>query len=611
MIQLKLINGSFGSKPGVYIGDIINLKLQTETDYSGKAWRAHLAVQAYDGLGSSLINIYFNGIINNNTISIQPGAAYVQQLINALSEHQYRGYERQYLKGTLSLGTIHDGDISAPTIEQLDTFNFYYLADSDNNSGIFYSTQLMDTMNADPSGNGYFIRYMSAAYFRVKALSFKADFTNSIIVHNGVNYTGADFNSYSLTNGSDTAPSTMDASIRVLDVENNTFSFHLVTIDNRYWLYDAVRTQYFVPYSKLTCHNPSVRYFSGNTAFFTVDGTFYNNTASEFAAFNTLTLQYRYGTYQNSLGNWITLNPEINGSSFLVYTEALPEDGEFYIQCRAYDKLMNVVTEVIRAVKIPTFDWNKDKFNFNVPVTVYADEGLKTPKLSSTEVTATDVKSTKVKAAQVYTTKHYMSGETENAPTIQKEEDILMIGQDGYNNEIGSTKLYGNEVDIFSHNGTTVQGDLDVRGTLMVNGKDILANPQNVLLWDAASPVSPGTNLGELRNGQPFGFNNGATISQQRNGVVFVFTLYDYSTKTYSNASVHSFFVSKKEVELLGGAPHTFLMGINAGFSVIGAKYVYIFNDYIDGHESNISTGNNSGIAFNNQRFALRYIIGV
>lgn len=611
MVQLKLVNGSFGSKPGVYIGDVMNLKLQTETDYSGMTWRAHLVVQADDGLGSSLINIYFNGTINNNTISIQPGAAYVQQLINALSEQQYRGYERQYLKGTLSLGTIHNGDISTSAVEQLDTFNFYYLADSDTNNGIFYSTQLMDTINADPSGNGYLIRYMSTAYFRVKALSFKSDFTNAVITHNGDNYTTAEFELYNLANGSDTAASTLDASIRVLDVENNTFSFHLVTVDNRYWLSDAVRTQYFVPYSKLTCHNPSIRYFVDKTALFTVDGTFYNNTATEFAAFNTLTLQYRYGTYQSSLGNWITLNPEISGNNFLVYTQSLPEEGEFYIQCRAYDRLMNVVTDVIRAVRTPTFDWNKDEFNFYVPVTVKSDEGLKTPKLNSTEVTATDVNSTNVTAGQVYTTKHYMSGETDNVPTIQKEQDILTIGQDGYNNQVGSTKLYGNEVDIFSHNGTTVQGNLDVRGTLMVNGSDILANPQHVILWDAASPASPGTNLGELREGQPFGFNNYATIGQQRNGAVFVFTLYDYSTKTYSNDSVHSFFVSKKEVELLEGAPHTFLMGINAGFSVIGAKYVYIYNDYIDGHESNVSTGNNSGITFNNQRFALRYVIGV
>ena len=138
MIQLKLVNGSFGSKPGVYIGDIMNLKLQTMTDYSGKTWRAHLSVQADDGLGSTLINTYFSGTINDNKINIQPGAAYIQQLNNALTKYRYRGYERQYLKGTLTLGTIHNGDISNPAIEELDTFDFYYLANTDNNSGIFY-----------------------------------------------------------------------------------------------------------------------------------------------------------------------------------------------------------------------------------------------------------------------------------------------------------------------------------------------------------------------------------------------------------------------------------------------------------------------------------------
>ena len=145
----------------------------------------------------------------------------------------------------------------------------------------------------------------------------------------------------------------------------------------------------------------------------------------------------------------------------------------------------------------------------------------------------------------------------------------------------------------------------------MVLGRDSLRNPENVLLWDAASPGVPILNPSELREGKPFGFNNHATISSQRNGVVLVFTQYDYNTKTYSDASVHTFFVSKKEVELLAGAPHTFIMSSGADFSTIGAKYVYIYNDYIDGHEANLATGNGSGTTFNNQKFALRYVIGV
>jgi hypothetical protein len=57
----------------------------------------------------------------------------------------------------------------------------------------------------------------------------------------------------------------------------------------------------------------------------------------------------------------------------------------------------------------------------------------------------------------------------------------------------------------------------------------------------------------------------------------------------------------------------TFPLIINAGFSVIGAKYLYINYDssVIAGHETNTSSGSNSGITFDNTKFVLRYVFGV
>ena len=90
---------------------------------------------------------------------------------------------------------------------------------------------------------------------------------------------------------------------------------------------------------------------------------------------------------------------------------------------------------------------------------------------------------------------------------------------------------------------------------------------------------------------------------------MLVFSL--YRNGAAENVSINSAFISKYEVAALPDAPHTFWMAINAGFSTIGAKYLYINDTTITGHEGNTSSGANSGITFNNSMYVLRYVIGV
>ena len=70
-------------------------------------------------------------------------------------------------------------------------------------------------------------------------------------------------------------------------------------------------------------------------------------------------------------------------------------------------------------------------------------------------------------------------------------------------------------------------------------------------------------------------------------------------------------FVPKSMISYNNGGGQTFLMGLNAGFSAIGAKYLYIYDTYIEGHSGNISTGTNSSLTFKNNEFVLRYVMGV
>lgn len=97
-------------------------------------------------------------------------------------------------------------------------------------------------------------------------------------------------------------------------------------------------------------------------------------------------------------------------------------------------------------------------------------------------------------------------------------------------------------------------------------------------------------------------------ISEQPHGIVLVFSGYDSGAL---DSSFNTFFVSKQQVAAFPDCGHTFLLGINAGFSKMGAKYLYFTDTAVKGHSGNVSTGTNSGITFANNYYVLRYVIGV
>lgn len=100
-------------------------------------------------------------------------------------------------------------------------------------------------------------------------------------------------------------------------------------------------------------------------------------------------------------------------------------------------------------------------------------------------------------------------------------------------------------------------------------------------------------------------------VSQQPTGIVLAFSYYKADTAEITDVGWNTFFVPKNVIEFNQGGGQTFLMSVNAGFSYVGAKYLYIFDSQIKGQSSNTSTGSLSGITFHNDRFVLRKVIGV
>lgn len=98
-------------------------------------------------------------------------------------------------------------------------------------------------------------------------------------------------------------------------------------------------------------------------------------------------------------------------------------------------------------------------------------------------------------------------------------------------------------------------------------------------------------------------------VSAQRSGISLVFS--EYADGAAKNTTFTSFFISKRMVANHSGCGHCFQM-CTSNLAYFATKYLYIKDDTITGHDNNSLTGTGTtGIKYTNNRFVLRYVIGV
>ena len=98
-------------------------------------------------------------------------------------------------------------------------------------------------------------------------------------------------------------------------------------------------------------------------------------------------------------------------------------------------------------------------------------------------------------------------------------------------------------------------------------------------------------------------------VSEQRNGIVLVFC--EYLNGAAATSAFHSFFIPKEQVVTHPAKGYTFTLATGK-FEYMATKYLYIDDQVITGHADNNATGTGtSGIKYTNNRFVLRYVIGV
>lgn len=148
------------------------------------------------------------------------------------------------------------------------------------------------------------------------------------------------------------------------------------------------------------------------------------------------------------------------------------------------------------------------------------------------------------------------------------------------------------------HEEMILKNYLDTLSTnIKTNTSNITTINTNNLLWSGAIYMN-GSQVVELS----------AKISEQTNGVVLVFSAYENGTS--KNWDWNTVFVPKQLVSLQPGNGYDIKLNTPT-YGHIDAKYLYVSDDHITGHDNNTASGSNNGVTYNNKYWVLRYVIGV
>ena len=113
-----------------------------------------------------------------------------------------------------------------------------------------------------------------------------------------------------------------------------------------------------------------------------ITGTWFNGSFG--ATANTLTVQYRYkSSSSSSWGSWTNIS-NVTKNSDGTYSATATKSGLSYtdtynFQAMVTDKINTVSSKEYTGKSLPVFDWSKDDFNFNVPVSVLSPANLNNP----------------------------------------------------------------------------------------------------------------------------------------------------------------------------------------------------------------------------------------
>lgn len=158
-------------------------------------------------------------------------------------------------------------------------------------------------------------------------------------------------------------------------VEGNIFAFHVT--DSRGYIGESLIQAPMIEYVRLTCNiDTTQKPDIDGVMNVRCTGNFFNDTFgyTDAAVANTLQVQYRYKLHGEEYTDWIDLPHSINDdgtydASTALTLENFDYTATYIFQCRAIDKLNDVLTIELASKSLPVFHWGENDFVFEVPVT--------------------------------------------------------------------------------------------------------------------------------------------------------------------------------------------------------------------------------------------------
>ena len=137
-----------------------------------------------------------------------------------------------------------------------------------------------------------------------------------------------------------------------------------------------------IDYRRPTISIDDVSISTSGVATISISGTWFNGSFG--ATANTLTVQYRYkSSSSSSWGSWTTIS-NVTKNSDGTYSATATKSGLSYtdtynFEARVTDKINTVSSKEYTGKSLPVFDWSKDDFNFNVPVSILSPTNSNNP----------------------------------------------------------------------------------------------------------------------------------------------------------------------------------------------------------------------------------------
>jgi hypothetical protein len=137
-----------------------------------------------------------------------------------------------------------------------------------------------------------------------------------------------------------------------------------------------------VNYFPLTCNQKATMELTGETEAqmkLNISGNFFNRSFG--AKTNVLNVSYRIATGNGEFGNWVSVSTiSKSGDSYSadVVISGLTYSNSYKVQSKVIDYLNTIESSVYTAKSVPVFDWSKDDFRFNVPISLPKSHILET-----------------------------------------------------------------------------------------------------------------------------------------------------------------------------------------------------------------------------------------